>query len=99
MAFTSISDIDLEKQVAVLSKELAALRKEMSKRSGAFYAEGRDTVSDYYSDLAERIGERIPDLRKRARAIEGTARDHPAATAAVGLAVLGLLATLLFSKR
>ncbi|KQZ81966.1 hypothetical protein ASD64_09505 [Mesorhizobium sp. Root157] len=99
MAFSSISDIDLEKQVAGLSKELAALKKEMSKRGGAFYAGGRDAVSDYYTDIAERIGARLPDLRKRAKAIESSARDHPAATAAVGLAVLGLLVTLLFSRR
>ena len=99
MAFSSIRDIDLEKQIAGLSKELAALKRELSRRSGSYYADGRDAVSDYYADIAERIGERLPDLRRRAKAIESSARDHPAAAAAVGLVVLGLLATLLFSRR
>jgi len=99
MAFSSIRDIDLEKQVASLSKELAALKKQMSRRGGTLYADGRDAVSDYYSDLAESVSDRFPDLQRRARAIEGTAREHPAAAAAVGFVVLGLLATLLFSRR
>jgi hypothetical protein len=31
--------------------------------------------------------------------VEETARDHPAATVAVGLVVLGLVATLAFNRR
>jgi len=99
MAFSSISDLDLEKQVASLSKELASLKKQMSRRGGTLYADGRDTVSDFYSELAESVSDRLPDLRRRARALEGSARDHPGAAAAVGLVVVGLLATLLLSRR
>jgi ElaB/YqjD/DUF883 family membrane-anchored ribosome-binding protein len=99
MAFSSISDIDLEKQVANLSKELAALKKEMSRRGGGLYADGREAVSDYYSELAERVADRLPDLRSRAKALESSAREHPATAAAVGFVVLGLLATLLFTRR
>jgi hypothetical protein len=31
--------------------------------------------------------------------VEATARDHPAAAATIGLVVLGLIATLAFSRR
>jgi hypothetical protein len=99
MALSAIRNIDLEKQVDSLSRELAVLRKEVSRQGGAFYADGRDTLSDYCSDIAGRISERLPNLRRQARVIEGSAREHPAAAAAVGIVVLGLVATLLFSRR
>jgi hypothetical protein len=41
----------------------------------------------------------MPDLRRKARVIENTAREHPAAAAAVGLIVIGLAASLLFGRR
>lgn len=80
--FSSISDVDLKKQVASLSKELAALKRQMSRRGRAIYADGREAVSDYYSDIAERVSDRHPDLRNRARALEDAVREHPAAAAA-----------------
>ncbi|MET3790156.1 DUF883 family protein [Aquamicrobium terrae] len=105
-SFSSLSDMDLEKQVAQLSKELTSLKKQLSKRGNRYYDEGRealsdyrDTISDYYDEISGRIGEHLPDLRKRARAIEHSAREHPATTAAVGLIVLGLVASLLLSRR
>ncbi|UVK37325.1 DUF883 family protein [Mesorhizobium sp. AR10] len=98
-SLSTITDIDLDKQVAALSRELAALRKAVSKRSGAYYEDGRDTASDYYAQLADRISDALPAIRKQGRAIERTARDHPATAAAVGLVVVGLVASLLFSRR
>ncbi|WP_245521440.1 hypothetical protein [Mesorhizobium sp. M3A.F.Ca.ET.175.01.1.1] len=41
----------------------------------------------------------MPAITRRGRAIERTARDHPATAAAVGLVVVGLLAGLLISRR
>ncbi|HEY4191348.1 MAG TPA: hypothetical protein VGM46_01770 [Mesorhizobium sp.] len=98
-SFSDMTDIDLEKQIASLSKELAALKKTASKRGKAYYDEGRDAAWDSYSDLAERISDALPGLRKRAKVIEGTARDHPATAAAVGLVVVGLVAAMLFNRR
>jgi ElaB/YqjD/DUF883 family membrane-anchored ribosome-binding protein len=98
-SFSDMTDINLDKQIASLTKELAALKKTAAKRGSAYYEEGRDAAWDTYSDLAERIGDRLPSLRKRAKAIEGTARDHPATAAAVGLVVVGLVAAMLFSRR
>ncbi len=105
-SFSSLSDKDLEKQVAQLTKELASLKKQLSKRGHHYYEEGRealadyrDTISDYYDEISSRLGDHVPELRKRARAIESTAREHPAAAAAVGLIIVGLAASLLFGRR
>jgi ElaB/YqjD/DUF883 family membrane-anchored ribosome-binding protein len=98
-SFSNMTDIDLDRQIASLSKELAALKKAASKRGATYYEDGRDAAWETYSDLAGRIGDSLPSLRKRARAIEDSARDHPATAAAVGLVVVGLVAAMLFSRR
>jgi ElaB/YqjD/DUF883 family membrane-anchored ribosome-binding protein len=98
-SFSNLSDIDLEKQIATLSRELAALRKVVAKRGGALYEDSRDVALDTYSDLAERLRDAMPEIRRQGRAIERSARQHPAAAVAVGLVVLGLVASLLTSRR
>jgi ElaB/YqjD/DUF883 family membrane-anchored ribosome-binding protein len=98
-SFSTLSDIDLEKQVAALSRQMNDLRKALAKRGDAYYEDGRETASDYYSQLAEQLHEALPAIKRRGRAIERTARDHPATAAAVGLVVVGLLAGLLVSRR
>ena len=96
---SDFADVDLHRQIASLSKELAALKKVAAKRGGAYYEDGRDAAMDFYSDLADRISDSLPALRKRARVVRSTAQDHPAAAVAVGIAVVGLLAGLAFSRR
>lgn len=98
-SFSTLSDIDLEKQAAVLSRQLNDIRKAIAKRGDAYYEDGREAASDYYSQLAERLQEALPAVRRRGRALERTARDHPATAAAVGLVVVGLLAGLLIRRR
>lgn len=99
VSFSDMRDIDLDKQIAALSKELASLKKIAAKRGSAYYDEGREAAWDTYADLAEAVRDRLPALRKRAKALEGTAREHPATAAAVGLVVLGLVGAMLFSRR
>jgi hypothetical protein len=98
-SLSHLTDLDLEQQVATLSKELAALKKSLSRRGGGYFDDSRDAAWDFYSDIAERVSDGLPYMRKRARALEDTARDHPATTAAIGLVVVGLLAALVFSRR
>lgn len=98
-SFSALSDIDLDKQVAALSRELAALKKAVSRRGSVYYEDGRDAALDTYSDLAGRLRDAMPAIRKQGRVVEKSARDHPAAAAAVGLVVIGLVASLLFSRR
>ncbi len=89
---------DLEDQVARLTKEIAALKKLAAKRGSAVYEDTRDQAADLYGELWDRFNESIPVLRKRARSVEKVARDNPATAAVVGLAVVGLLVTLLARK-
>lgn len=96
---STLSGMDIDRQVAALTKELASLRKAVAKRGGAYYEDGRDAALDTYSDLVERLRDAMPAIRKRGRVIEKSARDHPAVAAAVGLVVVGLVASLLFSRR
>jgi ElaB/YqjD/DUF883 family membrane-anchored ribosome-binding protein len=98
-SLSNLTDLDLERQVAALSRELSALKRDVAKRGGAYYDDGRDAAMDYLSDFKDMIGDRLPGLRRRAHALESTARDHPATAAAVGLVVLGLLATVVLSRR
>lgn len=98
-SFSTLSDIDLDKQIATLTRELAGLKKALAKRGGAYYQDGRDATLDTYSEIAEQVRDAMPAIRKQGRVIEKSARDHPAAAAAVGLVVLGLAASLLFSRR
>ncbi|CAN7700517.1 hypothetical protein [Mesorhizobium sp. LjNodule214] len=98
-SLSSLSDLDLDKQVAALSRELAALRKTVARQGGAYYEDGRDAASNYYSELAGRLTEALPAIRNKGRAIERTARNHPATAAAVGLVVIGLIASLVLSRR
>jgi ElaB/YqjD/DUF883 family membrane-anchored ribosome-binding protein len=98
-SFSTLSDIELDRQVAALARELASLKKAVARRGGAYYEDGRDAALDTYSDLAGRLRDAMPAIRKQGRVIEKSARDHPAAAAAVGLVVVGLVASLLFSRR
>lgn len=98
-SFSTLSDLDLDKKFASLSRQLDDLRKALAKQGDAYYEDGRDTASDYYSQFAERLHEALPAIKRRGRALERTARGNPAATAAVGLVVVGVLAGLLFSRR
>ncbi|WP_192248407.1 DUF883 family protein [Mesorhizobium silamurunense] len=93
------TDHDLDRQFAALSRQLDDLRKALARRGDAYYEDGREAGSDYYSQLADRLHEALPAITRRGRALERTARDHPATAAAVGLVVLGLLAGLLISRR
>ena len=98
-SYSTLSDIDLDKQVAALTRELASLKKAVSRRGGAYYEDGRDAALDTYSDLAGRLRDAVPAIRKQGRVIEKSARDHPTAAVAVGLVMVGLVASLLFSRR
>lgn len=84
----------LEAQVATLRKEVSGLRKNLAKRGAKAYDSASEGAGDLYEELAERWAEALPHVRKRAKAVEQTARDNPTAAVAVGLVVVGLLATL-----
>jgi hypothetical protein len=92
-------DIDLERQVDDLRKELARLTRSAARHGSNFYGDAGETISDYLADLSGRVAPSLLGLRRRARSVERVAYDHPAVIAGVGLAVVGLVATLLISRR
>ncbi|MDQ6434419.1 hypothetical protein RB623_10200 [Mesorhizobium sp. LHD-90] len=86
---------ELEDQVARLQKEVKSLRKALGKRGASAYDGSRDMASDFYDEIAARVGDALPVIQKQSRVVKRAATDHPLTTAVIGLAVLGLLAGLL----
>jgi hypothetical protein len=95
---SDLPDIDLEKQLNALAKEVGRLKKTAAERGSALYDDAGDTLSDYYGGVSDFVAANLPRLRKRARAFEATASNHPAAAAAVGLVVVGLVASLFWRR-
>lgn len=98
-SLSDLTDIDLDKRVRELTRELATLKRLAAKRGTAALDEAGETASDIYGAVAERLVASLPSLRKRAKALEKQAYDHPATVAAVGLVVIGLAASLLLRRR
>jgi hypothetical protein len=94
-----LMDVDLEQQVEDLRRELSRLRRSVAKRGSSFYDDASETISDYLAGLSGRVGPSLLGLRRQARAVERVAYDHPAVIAGVGLMVVGLVASLLISRR
>ena len=90
-------DDELERKIAHLSKELSVLTRQAQKRGSHLYDDTRDTASDAYSELSDRIHDWMPVVRKQARHAEQAARDNPALVLA-GVAVVGLAAALLLRR-
>lgn len=93
--FRRDAEDDLEAQVEKLSRELAAMKKALSRRGSDAYGDARDAAHDFYGDLRGSLTDALPLVRKRAMAAEQAARENPVMTAVIGLAVLGLLAAML----
>lgn len=85
---------DLERQIAQLSTEVSALRNIVSAPGGAEVDGAWETGADLYDDMRDRFSTALPYVRKGARTVERSARDHPATAAAVGLVVVGLMVAL-----
>jgi hypothetical protein len=100
VAFPSdLRNIDLEKQVRMLSDEIASLKELAARRGKDVYGGVGNAVSGYYDDLSNAVTSILPSLGKRSRIVDATTSNHPAAVAAVGLLVIGLVASLFLSRR
>ena len=87
---------DIHRDVEALRREVAALSRAASKRGAAAWRGASDEASGFYDEVAERVGNAMPIIRRRARDIEDTIRDNPARSAAiVGLAALTVAAAAL----
>ena len=84
-------DHDLHRQIAALAKQVSALQGAVSSRGGHAVDGAWDTTADLYDDFRDRLAGAMPHIRKGARTVERSARDHPATAAVVGLVVVGLV--------
>lgn len=84
----------LEDQVAHLSRQVASLTRAMSRRGASALADGRDSAAEVYEELHHRFAEAMPAVRRQARVARNAAHDHPVAIALVGVALLGLVLSL-----
>lgn len=95
---------ELQSQISDLGSELRSLRKSVAARSADRYEDVRDTAGDFFDDIWSGIQEHLPtrkEMRGYGRSANRAIHDHPgtsAATAVVGIAVLGLLVALLFRR-
>ena len=100
MAFLShLRDIDLEKQLRMLSNEIASLKELAARRGNNRYGDASDAFSGYYADLTNAITSVLPSLRKRSSMVGAATFNRPAAVAAVGLLVVGLVASVFLTRR
>lgn len=84
-------DHDLHRQIAALAKQVSALQGAVSSRGGHAVDGAWDSTADLYDDFRDRLAGAMPHIRKGARTVERSARDHPATAAVVGLVVVGLV--------
>lgn len=101
-SFTKLRDElqdDLQDQIARLSKEVAALRKSVSKRGVSAYGEARDSAAETYDELISRLSDAMPEIRRQSRVVHKAARDNPMTTAIVAAGVVGLLVSLFAARR
>ncbi|MBX9453816.1 MAG: hypothetical protein KL801_18665 [Mesorhizobium sp.] len=94
------SSLDLHKEIGALRKEVAALGKAASRQGSSAYRDTRDQASDLYAELAERVSDALPVIRRRAHDFEETIRANPTRTVAVvGLVALTVAAAAILGSR
>lgn len=97
--WNSSDNDDIEVRLRRLSKELSALSRIAAKRGERGFDDTREALSEVVSDLSERVTDMMPEVRRRARAIESSAREHPATVAVAGVVLVGLALSLLLRRR
>jgi ElaB/YqjD/DUF883 family membrane-anchored ribosome-binding protein len=84
----------LSAQIETLQDELRTLRRMASKRGAQSYSDARDSAADLVDEIRDILAATGAQLGRRARHAGETVKSNPAAAAAVGLVVLGLVASL-----
>src|SRR5690606_33807238 len=73
---------DIHRDVEALRREVAALSRVAAKRGAAAWRGASDEASGLYDEVAERVGNAMPIIRRRAHDLEETIRDNPTRAAA-----------------
>ncbi|QKD06459.1 hypothetical protein [Mesorhizobium loti] len=95
---SDLPDIDdiqktLEKQIAELRKEITKINKSISARGAELLDDASEQASDFYDSAAARASRTAQQLRSQAQAVSDVARENPGTTTAV-VGVIGLLGFL-----
>lgn len=90
-----IEDIQkaLEKQIAELRKEITRINKSISARGAEMLDDASEQASDFYDTAASRASRTAQQLRTQAQAVSEVARENPGTTTAL-VGVIGLLGFL-----
>lgn len=88
----------VEDQVDQLRDEIAAMRRSIARQGARGYSAGQDHVSELYEEAHERLAELMPHMRRGARVAGRAVRENPAPII-VGAVIVGLLATLMLTRR
>jgi len=90
-----IDDIQktLEKQIAELRKEITKINKSISARGAEMLDDASEQASDFYETASARASRTAQQLRSQAQAVSEVARENPGTTTAV-IGVIGLLGFL-----
>jgi ElaB/YqjD/DUF883 family membrane-anchored ribosome-binding protein len=94
-----IDEVDLERQVENLRKEVAWLSRLLSKQGANAYSGTRDTAAEIIDEVWTRFSDALPKVGRQARLANKTVQDNPVAAAVVGIAVVGLLIGLMARRR
>lgn len=90
----------LESRIEMLRDEISELSRDASRLSRGAYKNARESGYELLSEVPKYARASLPVARRSARAAERAVRDRPVTAAAVaGLVVLGLAATLIYSRR
>ena len=90
----------VSKDIAALQREVSRLQKMISAQGTEAYYEVRDRAAKAYDDAIPRARNAVAQIRAEGVAAAGAAREHPAATttALVFAAALGFLAGYMMSS-
>jgi ElaB/YqjD/DUF883 family membrane-anchored ribosome-binding protein len=91
---------DIEARIEALRDEMASLSRDASRIGRGAYDSAAESGSDLIAALPRMSRAAVPAARRQARAAEKTVRDHPTAAVAVaGLILIGLAASVIYSRR
>lgn len=89
----------LDAELDELRREIGRLAGRASRLSAAAYQDGRERASGIHDDVSDAVASWLPVARREVARAERAARDNPATTAAlVGIVVLGLVASLVYTR-
>ena len=89
---------DLEDQVSSLKRELASVRRSATRHGSSIYDDLSDAAASFLDQFMRQGGSAGKQIARQALHARETASDYPVVTTLAGIAVIGLLASLLLRR-